>query len=387
MKRAVPVLRLPASIVTCIALLAVATLLLPVIVGSGNEGVEARGGTGGWPQILGLDVSPDASNTATTLGTIERCIRVESTDTGAGVPGPNFNVDAFLDDVPNGKDLAGFNYFLNYDPAYLKVSTCKVAQNWLLGSHPLSSVMNSGDACPNVSGALAVVAADTGGAAGAEVAGALGVLERYGFTALVPASPVCVDLTLSDIVVDDSAGADWWASDGDQVWDAYYDPKYGMVCIDKACPSANTPPTVATPSCSPEPSTVGQSVTCSASFTDDGLGGGPVTCTVNFGDATTVPGTVGGTPTSGTCTATHTYATANTFTVTVQVSDGTLPGSKTASHLVNPPADASPVGGIAELPDVSDSSTRDYIPLATLAAAAMLALTAGAWYARRRWGR
>jgi len=58
-----------------------------------------------------------------------------------------------------------------------------------------------------------------------------------------------------------------------------------------------------------------------------------------------------------------------------------------------------PVGGVAELPDIaqgspnradlpSDSSpsASRYIPLAGLAAA-LLALTAGAWYARRRWGR
>lgn len=44
-----------------------------------------------------------------------------------------------------------------------------------------------------------------------------------------------------------------------------------------------------------------------------------------------------------------------------------------------------PVGGIAQLPDASDSSARNHIPLAVLAAAALLALTAGAWYARRRW--
>jgi len=44
-----------------------------------------------------------------------------------------------------------------------------------------------------------------------------------------------------------------------------------------------------------------------------------------------------------------------------------------------------PVGGIAELPEVSDSSARIYIALAGLAAAALVALTASAWYARRRW--
>jgi subtilisin family serine protease len=43
------------------------------------------------------------------------------------------------------------------------------------------------------------------------------------------------------------------------------------------------------------------------------------------------------------------------------------------------------VGGIAELPDVSGSSAPNYVLLAGLAAAAILALTAGAWYARRRW--
>jgi hypothetical protein len=50
----------------------------------------------------------------------------------------------------------------------------------------------------------------------------------------------------------------------------------------------------------------------------------------------------------------------------------------------NAPMNA-PVGGLAELPDVSDSSSPSYIALAGLAAAALVALSAGAWYARRRW--
>jgi hypothetical protein len=45
------------------------------------------------------------------------------------------------------------------------------------------------------------------------------------------------------------------------------------------------------------------------------------------------------------------------------------------------------VGGIAELPQVSDSSGPSRGALAGLAAAALLALTAGAWYSRRRWVR
>jgi len=42
-----------------------------------------------------------------------------------------------------------------------------------------------------------------------------------------------------------------------------------------------------------------------------------------------------------------------------------------------------PVGGIAELPDVSELAGRNYIGLAGLAAAAA-ALATGGWYARRR---
>jgi hypothetical protein len=43
------------------------------------------------------------------------------------------------------------------------------------------------------------------------------------------------------------------------------------------------------------------------------------------------------------------------------------------------------VGGLAQLPDVSDSSSRNYIALAGLAAATLVVLSAGTWYARRRW--
>ena len=43
------------------------------------------------------------------------------------------------------------------------------------------------------------------------------------------------------------------------------------------------------------------------------------------------------------------------------------------------------VGGLAELPDLSGSSGPPYAALAGGLAAAAVALTAGAWYARRRW--
>lgn len=45
------------------------------------------------------------------------------------------------------------------------------------------------------------------------------------------------------------------------------------------------------------------------------------------------------------------------------------------------------VGGIAELPEVGGSSGSNYIALAGLAAAGLVVLGAGGWYARRRWVR
>ena len=44
-----------------------------------------------------------------------------------------------------------------------------------------------------------------------------------------------------------------------------------------------------------------------------------------------------------------------------------------------------PVGGVAQLPDVSGSSGPNHLALAGVAAALLVALTAGGWYARRRW--
>ena len=53
-----------------------------------------------------------------------------------------------------------------------------------------------------------------------------------------------------------------------------------------------------------------------------------------------------------------------------------------------------PVGGIAELPDiaqrsgsVADASVRESAALAFGLAAMLVAVTTGAWYARRRWGK
>ena len=77
----------------------------------------------------------------------------------------------------------------------------------------------------------------------------------------------------------------------------------------------------------------------------------------------------------------------------------TYPGAVTGPHITTtathadgntsefsaPAAYYPPVGGIAALPDASGSPGRSYIALAGGLSAALLTLTAGAWYARGRW--
>jgi hypothetical protein len=52
-----------------------------------------------------------------------------------------------------------------------------------------------------------------------------------------------------------------------------------------------------------------------------------------------------------------------------------------------PPTPADPVGGIAEIPGVAEggSLSRSYVALMGVVGGVLVALTTGAWYARRRW--
>ena len=334
-----------------VALLAALFLLMP---GGGEDSAKASGGTGNPPTIFGIDVDPTGNSCvppdeeastdgSCTLGTIEQCIEVEFVDTGTK-PGPIFNVDVFLDDIPNGKDLAGGDWFMHYDSAYLKVNRILPSparcNAWLLGMKLGSGCADNGErptvALPDTNGILNVSMVDGNGQLSAELPGVAGqdrgVLDRYELQVRA-AGPALAQITFEPAPTY-FASSSVGRYDPTQVWDGNYSPQYGLIAIDRACPSPNTAPTVAPPSCVPEPSTVGQSVTCTATFTDDGQGGG-LSCTVNFGDGTTIAGTVGGNSTSGTCTAIHTYTAAATRTVTVTVSDGTLSGSNNSTHQVN----------------------------------------------------
>ncbi|UCH87248.1 MAG: hypothetical protein JSU97_02320 [Dehalococcoidia bacterium] len=63
---------------------------------------------------------------------------------------------------------------------------------------------------------------------------------------------------------------------------------------------------------------------------------------------------------------------------------GVVDWTATASFPTPTPSPSPAVGGIAELPEVSDSSAPNYLALAGLAAAALVALIASGWYTRGR---
>lgn len=89
-------------------------------------------------------------------------------------------------------------------------------------------------------------------------------------------------------------------------------------------------------------------------------------------------------------TSSHSFYFDNELTVLPEHVVDPVPVSNSVSTTltVNVIVGASPpVGGIAELPDADASAGRNYIAVATLAAAAVIALSAGAWYGRRRFSR
>ena len=95
---------------------------------------------------------------------------------------------------------------------------------------------------------------------------------------------------------------------------------------------------------------------------------------------TSIPGLLelsGSFPSEGTAAGTLLIAITDPLACTT----GTLDWTATASFPTPTPP---PVGGIAELPDVSGSSAPSYLALAGLAAAALVALVAGGWYASGR---
>src|SRR3990172_11105292 len=82
-----------------LSLLAAAIAALVLLRLGGFLGAEAHGAV-----VVGIDMVPDGSNTGTTLGAIDPCLAQPNTLAAT------FTVDAFIDAVPAGQNLDGFNF-------------------------------------------------------------------------------------------------------------------------------------------------------------------------------------------------------------------------------------------------------------------------------------
>jgi len=247
-----------------LSLIAVSAWLL---MGGSEDGARAQGGSGLDPNVVGIDVKPDASNTKTTLGTIDNCVEV-------GGVGSTFDVDVFLNDVPivdSGPyhNLGAFEYRLIYDNARLKVAATD--HDFLMATYgsPPAGVADMGDCspytpCPDTDGELytSVVGlgsedgGEGGGEDGAEPPGSLGVLSRLTFE-VVGSEGTFDYLTLTDLNFGGyEPGVTPWQDEVDQVWDASHTPRYGIIAIAPASCAAVPSPTpgpTSTPTSTPTP--------------------------------------------------------------------------------------------------------------------------------------
>jgi hypothetical protein len=98
--------------------------------------------------IIGVDANT-TGNTATSLGTINGCISVNSTD--------SFSIDVFVEDVTN---LNSFDGTFRFDGTILEVTDVDVQQ--FLATAPESSVTSYSGSVPNHSGSFLVNAMDYG---------------------------------------------------------------------------------------------------------------------------------------------------------------------------------------------------------------------------------
>jgi hypothetical protein len=211
---------------------------LVLLAGGGDHGAQACGGTGCDPNIIGIDVIT-TDNTKSTLGAIDQCVQV--------APNATFQVDVFLNDVPAGQGFSAQDYYLDFDNTRLTaVSQDHSAATVLLAKVPGSSLW---DASSIGASAFHSVVMDYAmpPSTYAEKPGDLGVLGRYTFRAT---GTGLTALTLSSVILGNSGGVDFFASEIDEVWDASFGPQYGLVAIGVPCPGVTPAPW---PTCKPTP--------------------------------------------------------------------------------------------------------------------------------------
>ena len=252
---------LTAGVTTSVALAVLGVLLL----GHSGQTATAEDEDG---VIVGIDMDP-ASNTATSLGTIDGCIEVSAGDV--------IDIDVFIDDIeagpgswsPDDECIAGFQYDLAGWPASGSDGTPPqiTAEDYLLflNAAPGSIVFDGlGEPVPDGDDPHTAIVADFGtdecvthghtegvlGRYTLDTTGAApGVYELYlcSWIALCPNPPIIARSAppSSELIIQD-------------VWDSTHSPQYGLLAVGVPCQGSGTPmPTAtATPSPTPSPTTV-----------------------------------------------------------------------------------------------------------------------------------
>jgi hypothetical protein len=197
-----------------------------------------------------------------TLGTIDSCVSVS--------PGGTFDFDVFLQGLPAGKVISGFDYFITWGPPdFLDVtaqSHATVAVN-LLADAPGSAPIDLSQAVPHAESPHHAIVGDLG-TAEANPPYTRGVLGRYSASVSADAPPGTYGLTFAGGpvfitgIVASGVTEDLCDEFGCELWDAAHTPFYGAVAVGVACGSppvtvTPTPPPSATasPTATPTPST------------------------------------------------------------------------------------------------------------------------------------
>jgi hypothetical protein len=163
------------------------------------------------------DTIPD--NTATSLGSIEACIEVDS--------GAALDIDVYIKDLPPATPLRGFNVAFNYDPTVLNVTGVDVQQFLATGGSTLVPML---DPLPDSDGDYGAGALDT---SGPHESGE-GVLVRLSLqavgTGVSQANLTCVNLWDPDF--NDIPPADPYGCFAGPIFN-------GLIAVDAECPDTD----------------------------------------------------------------------------------------------------------------------------------------------------
>ena len=171
--------------------------LMALLSGIGSAEAVPAGGADNFS--IDMDPSSAPGNTATSIGSIESCARIDENDV---LDADEDAVDTLLIDVvvgplgiPASNPIIAFAFFLLYPAS--QVAVVAEGQDFLLASGPNSAVFSASEGFPDSDGQFESAAADTNtGAPGNIPETGPGVLSRIGLETVASASSGVHDLLL-----------------------------------------------------------------------------------------------------------------------------------------------------------------------------------------------